>query len=162
MISIQPSVTIWTILCFVALMLILDRLLFRPLLSFMDKRREKIDGAKQAKADALSAREEELRQREEDRIAAEKRAMTEANAALEEVRRENAARLTEKKAQNDASLAALREELDAESAAILAALDPRVETMARSFADRLRSLGDEAEEAPIDEVAAPRAPLATE
>ena len=162
MISIQPSVTIWTILCFVALMWILDRLLFRPLLSFMDKRREKIDGTKKAKADAVAAREEELRQREEDRIAAEKRAMTEAAAALEELRRDNAARLTEKKAETDASLAALRAELDAESAAILAALDPRVEPMARSFADRLRSLGDEVEEAPIDEVAAPRASLASE
>ena len=62
--SIQISVTVWTILCFLALMLILDRLLFRPLLSFMDKRREKIDGAKRARETALRQQEEELLRRE--------------------------------------------------------------------------------------------------
>ena len=141
--TIQPSVTIWTILCVLALMLVLDRLLFRPLLSFMDKRREKIDGAKKARADALAARETELRQREEDRVAAEKRAMTDAAAALEETKRQNAAKLSEKKAENDASLAALRGALEEESSAILAALDPRVEDIAVAFAERLRSLGED-------------------
>ena len=51
-ITIQVSILLWTILCFTALMVILDRLLFRPLLGFMDKRREKIDGAKQARQTA--------------------------------------------------------------------------------------------------------------
>lgn len=39
--TIQPSVLIWTIINFCLFMLVADRLLFRPILAFMDKRREK-------------------------------------------------------------------------------------------------------------------------
>ena len=45
MLTIQPSVFIWTLICFCLLMLILHRLLFRPMLSFMDARRARIDRA---------------------------------------------------------------------------------------------------------------------
>ena len=43
--NIQPSVIIWTIICFFVLMLVLDRLLFRPMFAFMRARRKKIDDA---------------------------------------------------------------------------------------------------------------------
>ena len=72
--NIQISITVWTIICFVVLMLILDRLLFRPLLSFMDKRREKIDGAKTARETAQREREEEITRRAEERAEAKRRA----------------------------------------------------------------------------------------
>ena len=69
--TIQPSVIIWTVICFCLLMLILDRLLFRPILKFMDARQEKID---------LAAKKRERDQQ----------ALAEANAALEERSRRNA------------------------------------------------------------------------
>ena len=43
--TIQLPVLLWTVICFVLLMLILSRLLFRPLLDFMDRREEKIRSA---------------------------------------------------------------------------------------------------------------------
>lgn len=43
--NIQPSLIIWTIICFGLFMLVLDRLLFRPLLKFMDERRRRIEKA---------------------------------------------------------------------------------------------------------------------
>lgn len=137
--TIQISVTIWTILCFLALMLILDRLLFRPLLTFMDQRREKIDGARSARETALREREDELRLREEERIGAERKAMQDASAALEAVRGENARRLAEKKAENEAALAREREALEAESRDILAAAEPRTEELITAFSGRLMS-----------------------
>lgn len=156
--TIQPSVTIWTILCFLALMWILDRLLFRPILGLLDKRREKIDGAAAAKASALRQREEELRRREEDRIAAEKRALQAASAALEEARRESAGRAAEKKAANARELAARREALGAESRAILDTLDGRTAELSAALVERLDSWRH-GEDAPsgLDEVAAPYA-----
>ena len=137
--TIQISVTVWTILCFVALMLILDRLLFRPLLSFMDKRRDKIDAARAAKASALREREEELNRREEERVAAERQAMQDASAALEEVQRENARRLAERKADNEARLARERETLAEESQKILETAESRTEELIAAFANRLTS-----------------------
>ena len=137
--TIQPSVTIWTILCFLALMWILDRLLFRPLLTFMDQRRDKIDGARAAKETVLREREGEIARREEDRLAAEKRAMQEASDALDRVRAENARLLAEKKAKNEVHLAQERETLAEESDRILAAAEPRMEELITAFSGRLMS-----------------------
>ena len=50
--TIQISIIIWTILCFIALMLILHNWLFKPVLAVMDKRRERIEKAAARKADA--------------------------------------------------------------------------------------------------------------
>ena len=48
---IQISVTIWTIICFILLMLILNFLLFQPVLKVMDERRMRIEKAAQKKAE---------------------------------------------------------------------------------------------------------------
>ena len=106
--TVQPSVTLWTVLCFLALMLILDRLLFRPLLAFMDKRQEKIDRARREKAEALEERERELARREEDRTAAKRQALERASAALEETREEYDRRAAERRAENERKLEALQ------------------------------------------------------
>jgi len=135
--TVQPSVTVWTILCFLALMLILDRLLFRPLLSFMDKRQEKIDHAREEKAAALREREEELTRREEDRAAAEKRAMSEAAGALDALETENARSLAARKEENRERLAALEEELTFQSGQILAVLESRTDALADAVVKRL-------------------------
>ena len=48
--NIQVSVVLWTIICFVLLMLILHNLLFKPVLKVLDARREKIVNAAAKKA----------------------------------------------------------------------------------------------------------------
>ncbi len=45
MLSIQISVILWTVICFILLMVILRNLLFKPLLACMDKRNERIAAA---------------------------------------------------------------------------------------------------------------------
>ncbi len=119
-------------------MLVLDRLLFRPLLGFMDKRREKIDGAKSARQTALREREEELQRREEEHMAAKKQAMQDASAALEDTREEFAGKTAEKKADNERRLAELRGELEKESEAILAAAEPRMDELVQAVAECIR------------------------
>ncbi len=49
--NIQISVIIWTVICFVALMLILRNLLFKPLLDVMDKRNERLANARKKKSE---------------------------------------------------------------------------------------------------------------
>ena len=44
--TIQLSVTVWTVICFCLLMLILHNLLFKPVLKVMDDRRERIEKAR--------------------------------------------------------------------------------------------------------------------
>ena len=49
--TVQISITLWTIICFVLLMIILHNLLFKPVLRVMDARREKIENAAAKKAE---------------------------------------------------------------------------------------------------------------
>ena len=49
--TIQLSVSIWTIICFLLLMLILRNLLFQPILEVMDARKMRIEKAAQKKAE---------------------------------------------------------------------------------------------------------------
>ena len=88
--TIQLPVLLWTVICFVLLMLILSRLLFRPLLDFMDKREEKIRSAALKLEEMEAARQEAgeklARFREEeaprtDRLAKEAIAEAERDAA---------------------------------------------------------------------------------
>ncbi|MBE6762399.1 MAG: hypothetical protein E7551_08985 [Ruminococcaceae bacterium] len=60
--TIQLSVTVWTVVCFVLLMLILHNLLFKPVLALLDKRNKRIEDAakKKAEYDALQSKNESL------------------------------------------------------------------------------------------------------
>ena len=160
--TVQISVTVWTILCFLALMLILDRLLFRPLLSFMDERRSKVDGAREKKESALREREEELHRREEDQAAAEKRSAQELSAAVESAQKEAAQAAADKKADNVQRLEETRQKLEQESQDIQKQLSPRLGELAAVFAGRLQAWQDqESGEDDIDETAAPHAEIAS-
>ena len=59
--TIEPSLIVWTVLCFLALVLILKKLLFQPMLTFMDSRNAKIEAARKAKEDARTEYEAEAR-----------------------------------------------------------------------------------------------------
>jgi len=50
-VTIQLPVLLWTVITFCLFALILDRLLFKPLLAFMDQRQARIDAAARKKAD---------------------------------------------------------------------------------------------------------------
>ena len=93
--TIQPSVIVWTVLCFAALYCILKYLLFDPVLAVMDAREKKISDAKKA-AEAARARAEEERSRalEDQKSAAQARLAAEA-AQADRLRREGKERLDE-------------------------------------------------------------------
>ena len=57
--TIQISVTIWTVICFILLMLILHNLLFKPLLKVMDNRQSRIEkaGLKKSELERLKAQQ---------------------------------------------------------------------------------------------------------
>ena len=84
--TIYVSEIIWTVVCFLVLLVVLKKLLFDPILTFMDAREEKLARARKAGDDANAAR-------------------TDADAALAEARRKDRAdanaRLAEARARDD-------------------------------------------------------------
>ncbi len=67
MLSINPSETIWTILCFFALLFLLNRFLYKPLVRFMDERRARIDAGMNEEREARAALEADERLLEQER-----------------------------------------------------------------------------------------------
>ena len=65
--TIQPSIMVWTVICFLLLTVILKNLLFTPVLKVMDSRREKTVAAKEKKENI-----EKLIQENTERVEKEK------------------------------------------------------------------------------------------
>lgn len=135
--TIQISVTIWTVICFILMMLVLNNLLFKPILTLMDKRRERIDAAKAKKA------EYELLSAENERLASEKMAEYEANGKKlikERVEKVQTDRRKAVEAAKEVRLKRLdesREKTVAEEKEILSKLSSHAEELAVMLADRI-------------------------
>lgn len=137
--NIQVSVMVWTVICFLLLVLILQKLLFAPMLRMMDARTARIAAAKK---------------RHEDNENAEKAAKAAADEALREstVKAKNDAErmIVQGQEEADRLLAAARNEeqneceryaksLDAEKSALSAEVAGEAEKLAALFVSRLTS-----------------------
>lgn len=137
--TIQLSVFLWSIICFCLMMLILNKLLFGPMLRFMDARQERIDRAREKKkADeaALTAAEASCQQALED---ARQQQLGLNAAAAEQKRLQGRNDLEEAKRRQDKELEAYAAQLEQESQELKTKLDAGVGALAQAFADRLVS-----------------------
>ncbi len=85
--DIQISVIIWTVICFVALMLILRNLLFKPLLEVMDKRSERLENARKKKAEtekAVKEHEEKVARQQAQYLENQKKEIAEKLTAIQD------------------------------------------------------------------------------
>ncbi len=138
--NIQPNILIWTILCFCAFMLILWRLLLRPLLRFMDARDARIAHARSLDKSALRA-EEEAR-REAERQLALRRSAEESRRSLEARREAGQAELNAQALAFQQETARQRAELEAETAALIPELATSLRGHVDAFTEKLISYGE--------------------
>lgn len=135
--NIQLSISIWTVICFILLMLILHFWLLKPLLQLMDKRQARIDAAKaekEARAQKEQEQEEALLRLQKEQKAAQKKQFRQ---QIEAVRAENKKAIDQAREQRLEVLDTFRAETKAERAAILDKLSAHSEELAKSFADSL-------------------------
>lgn len=137
--NIQLSVLLWTIICFCLMMLIMNKLLFKPLLSVMDARQEKINGAREKKESHARLCAQAEKEIEEHRALQEKQWAENAAAEVAAARENAEKRLEEAQKQNEQKLEDYRQTLTSESAELKSKLDAGVEALATTFADRLVS-----------------------
>ena len=123
--SINVSELIWTILCFLVLLFVLKKLLFDPLIRFMDERKAKVDEGIAAGKEAEAAREandRELQEKRKAKAAEAAQLLAEARAkdekaraeALAEAHKQNADAMKDAKAQLLKEEAAAEETLEAQ------------------------------------------------
>ena len=133
--TIQLSVLVWTIVCFVLLMLILHHLLFQPVLKVMDDRKARIQNAAKRKAEHERIAEKNaaaLREKEAAQLAAKRRQIKE---QLETIRLDGKNAV---EAANDERIRAVecfRQQVESERVEILITLSAHAAELAAAFAE---------------------------
>ena len=135
--TIQVSVVIWTVICFLLLVLILDRLLFRPVLALMDRRRERIDAAREKQAEYERLAAERAAEREQARADALARQKKRLRDELERTRADGRARLEAANLERARRTEGYRIQAEHDCARLLEMLSERADALAVSFAESL-------------------------
>lgn len=138
-INIQPSIIIWTVVCFTVFMMILKNWLFRPVLKVLDQRRNKLEAAR-AKKEEFARIEEEQQKELESKRSEHKKALE--KAAKDEVANIQANEKNELKLAHAKSLENIdryRAELESNHAQIVDALSPKMKEVAEIFAKQITS-----------------------
>lgn len=136
--TIEPSLIVWTVLCFLALVLILKKLLFQPMLTFMDTRNAKIEAARKAKEDARTEYEAEARHLADERAAQEAQLRQSGAEALEQAQEELRRETTQKRAEAAQRLAENCAALAEESVRISRELEPLLSNLALDLVNHLQ------------------------
>lgn len=135
--SIQISVTVWTVICFVVLMLVLKNLLFKPVLELMDKRAKRIDDANQLEKKAKELEKEHDLALEQKRAELVEKQKADVRAAAERIRADSKKQIDDA---NDGRLAAVdeyREQMEEERKQIVAELSKHTDELSELFAKRV-------------------------
>ena len=158
--TIEPSLIVWTVLCFLALVLILKKLLFQPMLTFMDTRNAKIEAARTAKEDARTEYEAEARRLADERAAQEAQLRQSDAEALEQAQEELRRETTQKRAEAAQRLAENRAALAEESERITRELEPQLSDLALDLVNHLQHWQDDRHSAvDAETIAAPYADI---
>ena len=158
--TIEPSLIVWTVLCFLALVLILKKLLFQPMLTFMDTRNAKIEAARKAKEDARTEYAAEARRLADERAAQEAQLRQSGAEALEQAQEELRRETTQKRAEAAQRLAENRAALAEESERITRELEPQLSDLALDLVNHLQHWQDDRHSAvDAETIAAPYADI---
>lgn len=135
--SIQISVIIWTVICFLLLMLILHNWLFKPVLEVMEKRRNRIEKAreKQLEAQRISAEHEQLLA--EQKIAFEKEQKAITAAEIENINADSKNAVEAARVSRLNTYEVYREECVREYSRIISSAESSTKQIAEIFADRI-------------------------
>ncbi len=137
--SIQPSVIIWTIVCFLILMVILKNLLFKPVLNVMDSRKEKIDSAENKLKEIESITAENERRLNEEKERAEAESVVQAKLKVQQIQSngKKEIELAQRKCLSD--IEEYRKDITEEYDKIVYSVAPKMETAAAIFAKKIIS-----------------------
>ncbi len=135
--TIQLSVTVWTVICFLLLMLILNNLLFKPILKLMDKRKERIDNAAKKLAEIEKIEAEHSALVEQKNIEFEKEQRLILKAELNRAREDSVEHFERAKQERLDAIEACQELTERQHNEILEILSVHTMDLARSFADSI-------------------------
>lgn len=137
--SIQPSVIVWTVICFVLLMVILKNLLFTPVLKILDSRKEKIEAADKKLRDIESVKAENERRIAEEKIRAEAESIAEAKEKVQQIQSRGKKEIENARRKCLSDIEEYRQGITGEYDKIVYSVAPKMETAAAIFAKNIIS-----------------------
>ena len=137
--TIQVSIIVWTVISFLILMLILHNLLFKPVLSVMDKRRARIEKAAAKKAEEERLLEEHKKVQQEKKEAYLKEQKAKLKEESEKIQTESKKAIVEARHARLSEVDEYRARMEQEQQAILSAVGPQSKSFAALFASRIIS-----------------------
>ncbi len=135
--SIQISVVIWTVICFLLLMLILHNWLFKPVLEVMEKRRSRIEKAKEKQLEVQRLTAEYESKLVEQKKAFEKEQKANADMEIERIQADSKKSVENARVVRLNTYETYREECAKEYSKILATAETSTKQIAEIFAERL-------------------------
>ena len=135
--SIQISVIIWTVICFLLLMLILKNWLFKPVLEIMEKRQTRIQQAKEKQLEAQRLTVEYENKVQEQKLAFEKEKKAKTNMEIEKIQADSKKSVEAARTMRLSTYQTYCEECAKEYASILATAEKSTEQIAEIFTERL-------------------------
>ncbi len=135
--SIQISVMIWTVICFLLLMFILHNLLFKPVLEVMEKRRSRIEKAKEKQAEILRLSAEIQQQQSNAKVLFEKEQKEKATAEVERIYADSKHQVEQAHVERMNTVEKYREDCFKEYSKIASYGKEATKPIAVTFADRI-------------------------
>ena len=137
--NIQPSVIIWTVICFVLLMLILKNLLFKPVLEVLEKKKKKIASAKKKLRDIERIKAENERNLAEEKARAEAKSIAEAKEKVQQIQSGGKKEIENAHRKCLSDIEEYRSGIKGEYDNIVYSVAPKMETAAALFAKNIIS-----------------------
>lgn len=137
--NIQPSVIVWTVICFLLLTVILKNLLFTPVLDILDKRKEKIDRAEKKLRDIESIKAENERYLASEKERAEAESIAEAKETVQQIQSHGKKDIEAAHRKSLSDIEEYRNDIKGEYDKIVYSVAPKMETAAAIFVKNIIS-----------------------
>lgn len=135
--NIQISVAIWTVICFVLLMVILRNLLFKPVLKVMDDRKKRIEKATAKKEQLLTQQAEHEQMALEKKQQLLKQHKEQVKKETEQIQVDGKRAIEKAREKRIADVELYRKMSNEQHDAILSVLSNNTKDIAKTFADRI-------------------------
>ena len=137
--NIQPSVMVWTVICFLILTVILKKLLFTPVLKMLDSRKEKVEAADKKLRDIESIEAENTKRIAAEKIRAEAESVAEAKEKVQQIQSQGKKEIENAQRKCLSDIEKYRQGITGEYDKIVYSVAPKMETAAAIFAKNIIS-----------------------
>ncbi len=137
--NIQPSVVVWTVICFILLMVILKNLLFAPVLKILDSRKAKVEAADKKLRDIESINAENERRIAEEKQRAETESIAQAKEKVQQIQSQGKKEIENARRKCLSDIEEYRNGMTGEYDKIVYSVAPKMETAAAIFAKNIIS-----------------------